>query len=80
MTSTAEKEFVEAIAEQVATCVDSAVELWMSEFESVLDDPHLTTLGRLQAMKAIVARYQQLRGHTDSPKPQATRAAGWGVC
>ena len=80
MTSADEKEFVEVIAEQVASCVDNAVELWMSEFESVLDDPHLTTLGRLQAMRAIVARYQQLRGHTDSPKPQTSCAAGWGVC
>jgi hypothetical protein len=74
-----EKEFVDAIAEQVASCVDDAVERWMAEFDSVLQDPHLTALGKLQAITAIVARYRHLRGRGESPR-QTTRAAGWGVC
>jgi hypothetical protein len=53
---------------------------WMAEFDSVLQDPHLTTLGRLQAMNAIVTRYHQLRGQADFPKQQNQCAAGWGVC
>jgi hypothetical protein len=76
----AEKELLEAVAEQVASCVEDAVDRWMAEFDSVLQDPHLTTLGRLQAMNAIVTRYHQLRGQADFPKQQNQCAAGWGVC
>ena len=76
----AEKELLEAIAEQVSSCVDEAVTRWMAEFDSVLQDPHLTTLGRLQAMSAIVARYHQLRGEVITPKQQTRCAAGWGIC
>jgi hypothetical protein len=76
----AEKELMDAIAEQVASCVDEAVERWMAEFDSVLQDPHLTTLGRLQAISAIVARYRHLRGEAECPQQQTSRIAGWGVC
>lgn len=76
----AEKELLEAIAEQAASCADEAVGRWMAEFDSVLHDPHLTTLGRLQAMSAIVARYHQLRGEAEIPRQQTASAAGWGVC
>ncbi len=75
-----EIEFVNAIAEQVASCVDEAVERWMAEFDSVLRDPHLTTVGRLQAMTAIVARYRHLRGDPEIPGTQLSRLAGWGIC
>ena len=76
----AEKDLLEAISEQVAAAVDEAVTRWMAEFDSVLQDPHLTTLGRLQAMSAIVARYHQLRGEAQIPRQQGRSAAGWGVC
>lgn len=76
----AEKELLEAFAEQAASCADEAVRRWMAEFDSVLQDPHLTTLGRLQAMSAIVARYHQLRGEAEIPRQRAGYAAGWGVC
>jgi len=75
-----EKEFVDTIAEQVASWVDDAVERWMAEFDSVLQDPHLTPLGKLQAITAIVARYRHLHGQGESPMRQTSRAAGWGVC
>lgn len=76
----AEREFVELIAEQVASCAEEAVERWMAEFDSVLQDPHLTTLGRLQAISAIVTRYRQLRGQAESQQRSGNRVAGWGVC
>ncbi len=76
----AEKELLEAIAEQVTSCVDEAVKRWMAEFDSVLQDPHLTTLGRLQAMSAIVARYHYLRGEAEVTRQPGGYAAGWGVC
>lgn len=76
----AEKDLMEAMAEQVASAVDEAVTRWMAEFDSVLQDPHLTTLGRLQAMSAIVTRYHQLRGEAENPRRRTGCAAGWGVC
>ncbi len=76
----AEREFLETIAEQVASCVDEAVERWMAELDSVLQDPHLTTLGRLQAVSAIVARYRHLRGEPELQACQMNRVAGWGIC
>jgi hypothetical protein len=75
-----EKVFLDTIAEQVASCADEAVKRWMAEFDSVLQDPHLTTLGRLQAMSAIVARYHQLRGEAQTSRQSSGRAVGWGVC
>jgi hypothetical protein len=52
----------------------------MAEFDSVLQDPHLTTLGRLQAVSAIVMRYHQLRGEAELSSRQHGYTAGWGVC
>jgi hypothetical protein len=46
----------------MVTCVDKAVECWMAEFDSVLQDPRLTSLGRLQAIGEVVARYKRVTG------------------
>jgi len=46
----------------MVTWVDKAVECWMAEFESVLQDPRLTTLGRLQAVGDVLARYKRVTG------------------
>jgi hypothetical protein len=46
-----QEEFVQTIAEEVASGVAGAVELWMAEFDEVLQDPHLTTLGRLRRLR-----------------------------
>ena len=35
-----------------------AVGAWITEIESALDDPRLTTLGRLRAIQEIVRRYR----------------------
>ena len=61
-TTPVQKEFVNAIAAEMVTCVDKAVECWMAEFDSVLQDPHLTTLGRLQAIDDVLARYKRVTG------------------
>ncbi len=76
----AEKEFVNTIAEYAASCVEEAVDRWMAELDSVLQDSHLTTLGRLQAVSAIVSRYRHLRGGAQTPESQTSRVAGWGIC
>jgi hypothetical protein len=40
----------------------------MAEFDSVLQDPHLTTLGRLQAMGDVLARYKRVTGKAQLQK------------
>lgn len=64
-TATVDREFIEAVAEEIASGVDAAVERWMAEIESILQDPRFTTLGRLQGVSEVVARYRYLSGRTD---------------
>jgi len=61
-TTPIQKDFVNAVAAEMVTWVDKAVECWMAEFESVLQDPRLTTLGRLQAVGDVLARYKRVTG------------------
>jgi hypothetical protein len=67
-TPTPTRRFVEMVASELACGVDRAVESWLAEIERALNDQHLTTLGRLYAVQAIVARYKQVTG-----KEQLTR-------
>ncbi|PYX83427.1 MAG: hypothetical protein DMG70_10195 [Acidobacteria bacterium] len=67
-TTPVQKDFVDAIAAEMVTCVDKAVECWMAEFDSVLQDPRLTTLGRLQAIGAVVERYKHATGKSQLRK------------
>jgi hypothetical protein len=53
---------VEIVAGEIALAVDGATELWMAEFESVLENRELTTLGRLQAVRDIVDTYKRHTG------------------
>jgi hypothetical protein len=55
-------EIVDAIASEMAVGVDRAVECWMSEIELALTDLHLTSLGRLNAVREIVDEYKRLTG------------------
>ena len=41
--------------------IERAVDYWMAQIESVLLDPYLTTLGRMDAIKEIVNRYAAKR-------------------
>jgi len=56
------RDAVDVIASEMADGVERAVDGWMEEFELALDDTRLTTLGRLNAVREIVARYKQLTG------------------
>jgi hypothetical protein len=56
------RDFVDAIAVEVATKIDVAVESWMAEMEQALNDPALTTLGRINAAKELLAQYKSLTG------------------
>jgi hypothetical protein len=53
---------IEVIASEMAVGVDRAVECWMSQIEHALTDVHLTSLGRLNAVREILDEYKCLTG------------------
>jgi hypothetical protein len=55
-------DLVDAIASEMAVGVEWAVECWMSEIEHALTDIHLTSLGRLNAVREILGQYKRLTG------------------
>jgi hypothetical protein len=63
-TAALNRDVVRAIAEEVANGVQSAVDCWMTEIDLALTDTHLTTLGRLNAVREIVEHYKHLTGQT----------------
>ena len=56
------QDFVNAMALEVASKIDVAVESWMAEMEQALTDPALTTLGRMNAAHEVLAHYKSLTG------------------
>jgi hypothetical protein len=62
ISTTVPKSFIDAVASEMASGINAAVEGWMLEIESVLEDPRLTTLERLQAVQEIVACYRVSSG------------------
>ena len=58
-------DFVSVVAGEIASGVDAAVEFWMAQVEHALDDDRLTTLGRMNAVRAVLAQYKQLTGKTE---------------
>jgi hypothetical protein len=63
--TTISRDFVKVIAEEVMRGVETAVECWMSDVECALTDVHLTTLGRLNAVRDVLDRYKQLTGKSE---------------
>jgi hypothetical protein len=59
-TSTAQ--MVNAVAVEMASAVDSAVECWMAQIESAFTDSRLTTLGRVNAVKQVLQTYKRVTG------------------
>lgn len=66
-TATVPRDFIQMIASEMSSGVDRAVERWMAEFDSVLNNPRLTSLGRLNGVREVVARYKDITGKTDLP-------------
>jgi len=56
------QDFVNAIALEVASKIDVGVGSWMAGVENALNDPALTTLGRMNAAKEVLAQYKILTG------------------
>ncbi|MGA8493134.1 MAG: hypothetical protein WB711_22115 [Terriglobales bacterium] len=55
---------IDVIAAEVAIGVERAVDCWMSQIEEVLSDVHLTSLGRLNAVRNILDEYKYSTGKT----------------
>jgi len=55
-------DIVNIIATEMAAGVDRAVECWMGQIDHALTDVHLTSLGRLNAVREIVTNYKKLTG------------------
>jgi len=56
---------VQAIAEEMAHGVQTAVDCWMMEIELALTNTHLTPLGQLTAVREIVENYKHLTGQAN---------------
>jgi hypothetical protein len=69
-TSNTVRDFVDVVAAEMASGVDSAVEYWMAEVEAALTDPGLTTLGRMNAVKDVLEKYKCLTGKIWLQRPQ----------
>ena len=63
-TTALNRDLVQVIAEEVALGVRRAVDCWMTEINLALSDTHLTTLGRLNAVREIVENYKHLTGQS----------------
>jgi len=61
-TATIPANIVDAIAGEIASGIDRAVECWMSQVEQALTDVQLTSLGRLQAARQVIEKYKGLTG------------------
>jgi hypothetical protein len=56
-----DRELIEAAVGEMHEGIERAVSYWMARIESVLLDPYLTTLGRMDAINEIVNRYAAKR-------------------
>ena len=57
-TTASNEDLINAIAAEMSAGIEWAVGAWITEIEAALDDPSLTTLGRLRAVQEIVQRYR----------------------
>ncbi len=49
---------IDAIVTEMSEGIECAVNFWMTQIESALRDPRLTTLGRMNAVQEIVKHYR----------------------
>ena len=57
-TASTNEELIQAVASEMCAGIQWAVGAWITEIEAALDDPRLTTLGRLRAVQEVVQRYR----------------------
>lgn len=56
-TAATDQALIEVLATEISHGIQKAVSFWMLQIEDALRDPHLTTLGRMNAIREIVNRY-----------------------
>lgn len=52
---------IEAVIDEMHDGIERAVDYWMIQIEDILQDPYLTTLGRMNAVKDVVNQYAAKR-------------------
>lgn len=70
------QELLNAVVAEMARGVDTAVECWMAQIEQASADPHLTTLGRMNAVKEVLENYKRMTGKAEllcRPLPDSAR-------
>lgn len=55
---------VEAVAQQLSSAVERAVECWMAQIDGTQNDTRSTTLGRRNAIHDILETYKRSTGKT----------------
>lgn len=60
-----DRDFIEAVASEMASGIHTAVDCWMSKVEAVFSNQRLTTLGRVQKIQDILAEYRRLYGKAE---------------
>jgi hypothetical protein len=55
-------DFVDSVAREMARGVETAVECWMAQIDEAMTDQRLSSLGRLNAVRQILANYKRLTG------------------
>lgn len=68
--SAADRDFIDAVATEMASGIHAALNGWMSKIENALEDTRLTTLGRLRAVREIVSEYQTLASNTSGGRQE----------
>jgi hypothetical protein len=67
-TTVIDKDFIEALATEIACSVDSAVERWIADIDSVLRNPLLTDEDKVFSMSEMVGRYKHATGKSELRK------------
>jgi hypothetical protein len=64
-TTVVHKDFIDAIASEIACSVDAAVERWIADIELVLQNPLLTDEDKVFSMSEMVGRYKHATGKSE---------------
>ena len=56
------RDVITVIVQEMSCAVDRSVGYWMAQLDEALTDTRLTTLGRLDTVSAIIARYKDFTG------------------
>lgn len=63
MTSaTMRTQFINLVAEEIASGIDNAVEYWLGRIDQEINDPSLTVLEQVQAIQRILREYRTTTG------------------